>query len=693
MALSFDAFAEEIFPSLISGATLCVHPNPTQLSADQFVSLCEQMAITVLHLPAAYWIYLTENMPPLRQIRLCIVGGESITAGQARDWFELVGDESTLSHVYGPTETTITAITNDVDNSELTLEQTARVPIGRPLPQTEVFVLDRYAQLAPIGSAAELYIGGAGVARGYLGRAELTAEKFVPHPFSSEAGARLYRTGDVVRYLADGTLEYLGRADQQVKIRGYRIELGEIEAVLSECVSQAVVVAREQQLVAYVVPQGESESSEWRKYLQQRLPEYMIPSVFVSLSELPLTTNGKVDRRALPEPESIQSAVETARTPTEELLCGIWSEVLNRAETGVNENFFELGGHSLLATQVSSRIQAVFQIELPLRTLFEAPTVRELAARVDVALQTGALNGLPPLKYVNRDEALPLSFAQQRLWFLAQLEPDNAFYNSPLAVRLKGELNLDALEQTFEELLRRHEVLRTSFVTEQGKPRQVICPVLVPMTSIELGELAEWEQDEAIRKIATGEAAQPFDLSHGPLLRVKLVRLSEQEHVLLLTMHHIVSDGWSMGVLVREVSELYTAYASGREPQLAALPIQYADYASWQREWLQGEVLDEQVQYWRKQLAGAPQVMELPTDRVRPAVQSHRGGHERFVLSADASDQLRELSRREGVTMFMLLLAAFQVLLMRYSGQEDVVVGTDVAGRRHKEVEGLKGSS
>ena len=516
VALSFDAFAEEIFPSLISGAQLCIHSNPTQLGADQFVSLCEQMAVTVLHLPAAYWIYLTENVSQqrrLNEIRLCIVGGESITAGQARDWFELVGDESTLSHVYGPTETTITAITKDLVNSTLTLDQAARVPIGRPLPQTEVFVLDRYSQLAPIGSAAELYIGGAGVARGYLGRADLTAERFVPDPFSSEAGARLYRTGDVVRYLADGNFEYLGRADQQVKIRGYRIELGEIEAVLSEHpgVSQAVVLARaaatgEQQLVAYVVPQGESDSNEWRAFLQQRLPEYMVPSVFVSLPALPLTTSGKVDRRALPEPETVQAKVEIARTPTEELLCGIWSEVLSRAEIGVTENFFELGGHSLLATQVLSRIQAVFQIELPLRTLFEAPTVRELAARVDSALQTGTMSGVPALKRVNRDEALPLSFAQQRLWFLAQLEPENAFYNSPLAVRLKGELNLGALEQTFEELLERHEVLRTSFVTEQGKPRQVIGAIEVPLTVIELGELAEWEQESCRTRDSHGRS-------------------------------------------------------------------------------------------------------------------------------------------------------------------------------------------
>ncbi|HEU5131747.1 MAG TPA: condensation domain-containing protein, partial [Pyrinomonadaceae bacterium] len=459
--------------------------------------------------------------------------------------------------------------------------------------------------------------------------------------------------------------------------------------------SQAVVLARaasnsDQQLVAYVVPKGESDSSEWRGFLQERLPEYMVPSVFVSLPALPLTTNGKVDRRALPDPETVQAVeIEIARTPTEELLCGIWSEVLGRAETGVTENFFELGGHSLLATQVLSRIQAVFQIELPLRTLFEAPTVRELSARVDMALQAGTSSNAPALRRANRDEPLPLSFAQQRLWFLAQLEPDNPFYNSPLAVRLKGELQLEALDQTLRELLRRHEVLRTSFVMEQGKPRQVVGPVEVPLSVIDLGH--ESEPEVTMREIAAREAAQPFDLSQSPLLRVKLVRLGPDDQVLLFTMHHIVSDGWSMGVLIREVSELYSAYATGREPELEELPIQYADYASWQREWLQGPVLDEQVQYWRNQLTGAPPVLELQTGKSRPAVQTYRGAHEQFAINTEVITALREVSRREGVTLFMLLLAAFQLLLMRYSGSQDIVVGTDVAGRRHKEVEGLIG--
>jgi amino acid adenylation domain-containing protein/non-ribosomal peptide synthase protein (TIGR01720 family) len=420
----------------------------------------------------------------------------------------------------------------------------------------------------------------------------------------------------------------------------------------------------------------------------QRMLETMVARPEQPIGELEWLT--AEERRQLEEwsptrEDDVNEEQEVSLTPTEELLKGIWSEVLGAQNAAVDQNFFDLGGHSLLATQLISRVRQLFQIDLPLRTLFEAPTISTLGARVDVALQTGTLSNVRQLGRVSRDEALPLSFAQQRLWFLAQLEPENAFYNSPLAVRLKGELQLPALEKTLRELLRRHEVLRTSFVTEQGKPRQIIGTVeSVPLEVVDLNE-------EAVQEFAAREAAQPFDLSHGPLLRVKVLRLSEQEHVLLLTMHHIVSDGWSMGVLIREVSELYTAYASGREPELAELPIQYADYASWQREWLQGDVLDEQLQYWREQLAGAPPSLELPTDNVRPAVQTFRGGHERFVLSEEVSAALKDLSRREGVTMFMLLLAAFQVLLMRYSASEDIVVGTALANRTRRELEGLIG--
>jgi amino acid adenylation domain-containing protein/non-ribosomal peptide synthase protein (TIGR01720 family) len=685
-SLGFDSSVAGLFWTLTRGGRL-VLPNEWLAREPQRLAeaLVEQQIEHTLMIPSLYQAVI-ESSRRRNALQTVVVAGEACQM-KLVDLHRETGSGAIMFNEYGPTEASVWATVYRFPSEAAE----TIVPIGKPISNAQVYVLGREQELAPLGVNGELYIGGAGVVRGYLGRPELTAERFVPDPFGGEAGARLYRTGDVVRYLADGNLEYLGRGDSQVKIRGYRIEPGEVEAVLSECagVSQAVVMARaatngEQRLVAYVVPQGESDSREWRAFLQERLPDYMVPAVFIRLESLPLSTNGKVDKQALPEPETVQGEIETARTATEELLCGFWSEVLSLAETGVTDNFFELGGHSLLATQVLSRIQAVFQIELPLRTLFEAPTVRELAWHVDRALQAGLASDAPPLRRVSRDDVLPLSFAQQRLWFMAQLEPDSPFYNSPLAVRLKGELVLPALEQTLRELLRRHEVLRTSFVSEQGKPRQVIGPVTVPLEVVHLSE------ESAVRELAAREAAQPFDLSRGPLLRVRVVQLSDQEHVLLLTMHHIVSDGWSMQVLMREMSELYSAYANGREPELSELPIQYADYASWQREWLQGEALEKQVQYWRTQLADAPQ-LELPADRVRPAMPSYRGGYERFVLSEEVSAALKSLSRHEGVTMFMLLLTAFQVLLMRYSGSEDIVVGTDVAGRRHREVEGLIG--
>ena len=527
----------------------------------------EQESINVATLPPTV-LEVVGQWSELRTVRKLIVAGEACSEELLRRWgsgAEQRRNGEEFYNAYGPTECTVWATVKSAAAND------NRVSIGRGIDNAQVYVLDGVQELVPVGVKGELYVGGAGVARGYLGRAELTAERFVPDPFSSEAGARLYRTGDVVRYLADGDLEYLGRADEQVKIRGYRIELGEIEAVLSTHagVSQAVVLARaatngEQRLVAYVVTQGEVTAVSGASFCRNVCRSTWFRPCSCRCQALPLTTNGKVDRRALPAPETVQSAseVETPSTPTEELLCGIWSDVLGRAETGVTDNFFEFGGHSLLATQVLSRMQAVFQIELPLRALFEAPTVRELAARVDEVLQAGTSSGAPELKRVNRDEALPLSFAQQRLWFMAQLEPENPFYNSPLAVRLKGELQLAAMEQTFEELVNRHEVLRTSFVTEQGKPRQVIgVAERVPLEVVEFSHVAESEREAAVREFAAREAAQPLDLSHGPSLRVKLVRLTPDEHMLLLTMHHIVSDGWSMGVLIREVSELYSAFA------------------------------------------------------------------------------------------------------------------------------------
>jgi amino acid adenylation domain-containing protein len=566
-------------------------------------------------------------------------------------------------------------------------------------------------QVTPVGVTGEIYLGGAGLARGYLGRPELTAERFVPHPFSAEPGARLYRTGDVARYRPDGELEYLGRIDQQVKVRGFRIELGEIEAALMQHagVRQAVATADldgrgEKRLVAYVVAETAEAAAvlakELREYLLRQLPDYMVPTAFVTLDALPLTPNGKVDRRALPAPDSLMGAPDSTyvapRTPTEEVLCGIWVEVLGASSgvvrVGIDDDFFELGGHSLLATQVVSRVREALQVEVPLRALFESAQPRQLAARVEALMRGGATLTAPPLVKATGNIDAPLSFAQQRLWFLDQLEPGSAAYNIPAAVRLTGALNVAALERTLDEVVRRHEVLRTVFISAAGQPRQVVREhASQPLEVTDLSHLPQVEREVEARLRASEEAQRPFDLVRGPLLRTSVLRLGEEDHVLLLTMHHIVSDGWSVGVLVREMAALYAAYAEGSESPLEELAIQYGDYARWQREWLTGEVLEEQLGYWREQLAGAPPVLELPADRPRPATPSFRGERESFTIPEVTAEALRALGRREGTTLFMTLLAAFQVLLSRYAGQDDIVVGTPIAGRTRAEVEGLIG--
>ena len=469
----------------------------------------------------------------------------------------------------------------------------------------------------PIGVAGELYLGGAGLARGYLHRPELTAERFIPHPFSEVPGERLYRTGDLARYRPDGNLEFLGRLDHQVKVRGFRIELGEIEAVLGRHpgVQEAVVLAREdspgeKRLVAYVVAQeGPAPSgSELRGFLRERLPEYMVPSAFVGLPALPLTPNGKVDRKALPAPEGrgVAEGYVPPCTPTEELLAGIWAEVLRQERVGRQDNFFALGGHSLVAIRVVSRVRDTFGVELPVRCVFESPTVAELSAAVEAA-RGEQRPAMPPIEPLSREGALALSFAQERLWFLDQLEGPSAAYNIPAGLRLSGPLDVVALERSLGEMVRRHEVLRTSFPTVEGVAVQRIAPVLeVGLPVVELQGLDEGEREAEVRRLAAEEAQRPFDLARGPLLRVCLLKLGEEDHGLLLTMHHIVTDGWSMGVFIRELAALYEAFSTGRPSPLAELPIQYADFAAWQRQWLQGAVLEGQLAYWQEQLAGAP---------------------------------------------------------------------------------------
>ncbi|MCA2703661.1 MAG: amino acid adenylation domain-containing protein [Microcystis sp. M038S2] len=711
-SICFDVSVEEIFVSLLSGATLVLRTEDMLRSSEDFWQCCQKWQLTVLSLPTAYWHQLASELTPdtlpiLSKIKVIFIGGEAIQPAKVQQWQTITGQYSPLPRLfngYGPTEATIAATF-----SEFTSPTITNVPIGRPLSNTQVYILDAFLQPVPVGVAGELHIGGVGLARGYFNRPELTQEKFIYLENGGQLqGERLYKTGDLCRYLPDGNIEYLGRIDNQVKIRGFRIELGEIETVLSQhsAVKTAVVIAWEDEtnqkrLVAYIIPQVEIISpqkeenslnvTELRQFLKAKLPEYMIPSAFVILESLPLTPNGKTDYRALPTPEfQSQEQYIAPRNPIEEILSSIWAKVLKVAQVGIHDNFFELGGHSLLATQLISRIREAFQVEMPLRELFVAQTIAELAQVIKRISQQEQITELPILP---RDKAaeLPLSFAQTRLWFLAEFESNSSFYNIPLALRLEGTLNSQILIQSLEEICDRHEALRTNFITVDGIATQIIQTRTWTVTVVDLQHLSSSEKVIASQELTQNQAIQPFDLASEPLIRITLVVLSETEHLLLVCMHHIVSDGWSMGVFLQELTALYNAYIQGLSSPLNTLSIQYGDFTLWQRQWLQGEVLQQQLDYWQKQLADAPALLSLPTDRPRPNQQSFAGGHLPFSLSLELTEKLTQLTQEQGVTLFMTLLTAYAVLLYRYTEQEDILIGTPIANRNRREIEGLIG--
>ncbi|HEY7493275.1 MAG TPA: amino acid adenylation domain-containing protein, partial [Candidatus Tectomicrobia bacterium] len=699
--LAADLGHTVVFPALATGG--CLHVVRLERAADPaaLAAYLGREAIDCVKMVPSHLAALLAADPGAAEMprQRMVLGGEAC-AWEIVQRVQALAPACMVFNHYGPTETTVGVLTYQVE-PETAPEGTATVPLGRPLSNTQVYVLDAYLQPVPTWVPGEVYIGGAQVGRGYLQQPELTAERFVPDPFSTVPGARVYRTGDVARWLPDGTLEFVGRIDHQVKLRGFRVELGEIEAVLRQhpAVQASVVVVRQagseaQRVVAYVVGRaGVVPAAELRRFMQERVPDYMVPAAFVPLAALPLTPNGKVDRAALLALEEPRGAVGASpRTPLEELVAGLWAEVLGLAQVGVHDDFFALGGHSLLVTRVAARVSEVLKVELPFRTLFEKRTVAELVESIELARRGEQRLQTPPILPVSRHGELPLSFAQQRLWFFDQLEPYSPAYNIPGAVRLSGGLNIVALEQTLTEITRRHEVLRTTFPTVEGQPRQVIAPAMpVCIPVIDLRELSQSEGEAAARWLTMQAARRPLTLDRGPLLRVGLLRLDEQEHILLFTMHHIVSDAWSMGVLVREVAALYAAFSTGKPSPLPELRLQYADFASWQRQWLQGEVLESHVSYWKQQLDGAPKVLELPTDRPRPAVQTWRGARQSLVLSDNLTVALKALSRREGVTLFMTLLAAFKTLMHHYTAQADMVVGTNTANRSHAQTADLIG--
>jgi amino acid adenylation domain-containing protein len=700
-SLGFVDAITELFAPLLQGTPVVL--LDTQQRGDPLL-LLEALAkwqVSRLVLVPSLLHTLLEDISDLQKhvpaLQLWISSGEALTGTLARCFYDALPGR-VLLNLYGSSE-----VAGDATAEEVRVLDEV-IPIGRPLVNIQAYILDTNMRPVPVGVVGDLYIGGDGLARGYVNRPALTAERFVPHPFGPEPGARLYKTGDLARYRADGAIEYRGRVDQQVKIRGHRIELGEIEAVLGthSALREVAVVARpdesgELRLVAYVVGQAAEAfgSRELRSYLQERLPAAMIPAAFVVLDALPLNSSGKVDRRALPElPVSQERADDNhaeARTPIEELIQGIWQVMLGRHEMGREENFFEQGGHSLLATRVIARVRNLLEIEIPLQALFEAPTIAGFAQRVEQVLQQGEGLSQFPLVAGERPEAIPLSFAQQRLWFLEQLEPGSTTYLLPAVLRVEGRIDVSALEHSIQKLVSRHESLRTVFTEHAGQPVQVIKPAAwVQVPVIDLQSLPAEQRAALAQQIANQEGQHPCDLGQGPLLRVALLRLRKEEHVLLLTLHHIITDGWSNQVLVRELTVLYQATLAGEAAPLAPLPVQYADYALWQRQWLQGEALERQLAYWREQLAGS-QALDLPTDFPRPAMPRSQGASCRQVFSAELLSGLQACSRQEGVTLFMLLLASFQVLLARWSGQKDISVGTPIANRTHAEIEGVIG--
>lgn len=696
-SITFDAAGRELFPTLLAGGTLVIaEPGGHRDSRYLAEIICEQR-ISIFHcVPSLLRLLVEEPAFGKSSLRAVMCGGEVLAPQIVRRFQSRL--EAKLYNVYGPTEAIIDAT---CWRCEKDLARST-IPIGRPIPNVRIYVLDDSMRLLPIGAAGNLHIGGMGLARGYIGCPDSTAEKFLADPFSDEPGARLYKTGDVARFLADGSIEYLGRTDYQVKVRGFRIELGEIEWMLGQHpkVREAVVLVREEggekRLVAYVVVEEQIRPTvgELRSFLEHKLPEHMMPADFVLVNAFPLTPNGKIDRGALPIPGQRRPELDrpfvACRTPTEELVAEIWGEVLGFERISADDNFFQLGGHSLLATQVVSRIREAFHVEMPLRCLFETPTVAGLAENIEAG--RGAGLQAPPIVPVPRDGELPLSFAQERLWFIDQLEPGSSVYNFPAALRLKGPLNVSALKQSLDVIIRRHETLRTTFVKVEGRPIQIIAPFMqLPLPIVDLQELPERERESEVQRLATTEAQRPFDLAEGPLVRATLLRLAENEHIGLLTMHHIVSDGWSTGILIRELAILYEGFASGRSPSLPELPIQYADFAHWQRQWFKGAVLETQLKYWKEQLAGASPVLDLPTDHRRPIAPTFRGAHQSLALSEDLCADLKALSRHHHATLFMTLLAAFKSLFYCYTGQDDIIIGTPIANRNRLEIEGLVG--
>ena len=693
--VSFDLSTLEVWMPLLNGARIVVIDQATLLSPAAFGDCLDGQGVTVLWMTVGLFNqYADALLEAFAKLRYLIVGGDALDATVIRRVL-LYGRPRHLVNGYGPTETTTFASTHEI----VDVAADARtVPIGRPIGNTRIYILDGHGEPVPVGVIGELHVGGAGVALGYLNRPELTAERFIASPFV--AGDRLYKTGDLGRWLPDGTIDFAGRNDGQVKIRGFRVELGEIEACLRGCagVGQAVVALHEdagdKRLVAYYTASDETAPGveQMRAHLSTRLPEYMIPAAYMQLESLPLSPSGKIDRKALPAVGASAFAIAAYEAPQGEIECAlasVWAGLLKLERVGRHDNFFTLGGHSLLAVRVVNAIRRMRSVDISLREVFARPVLSDLAAFV----QASSVAELPLIARAERPERIPLSFSQQRLWSSSQIDGAQAAYHTPLAVQLRGNLNRDVLQRSLDRIVFRHEVLRTTFDVVDGMPFQRVQPAEdahLPMFDSDLRGHADLETE--LDRLIAAEAKAPFDLVNGPVIRGRLLREDESTFTLLLTMHHIVADGWSVVVLLDELSALYHAFAENRADPLPPLAVQYADYALWQRAWMGSDVLADQARYWKERLTGAPELLNVPADRARPVKQDYHGAFERIELDEELTSKIRDLSRRHDTTVFMTLLAGWSIVLSRLTDQDDVVVGTPVANRGYPEVEPLIGS-
>ncbi|MFH0965952.1 MAG: amino acid adenylation domain-containing protein [Planctomycetota bacterium] len=716
-SICFDVSVHRIFAPLSVGGSIVLLESIFALPHCRHAD-----SITLLGGAPSVLKALLQDFALPESVRVITTGAEVLNDDLLERWGQYAQVQEVVNF-YGPAETTVYCsyavlfrrpkLPSDKKHSSRPLRAAKGNIIGKPVWNVRMYVLDSRLRPVPVGVTGEIHVGGDCLARGYVNQPRLTAERFIPDPFSRDEGARLYKTGDLGRYLPDGNIEFLGRLDNQVKIRGVRIEPHGIEAVLNQspAVRESVVRAAEdsegeKRLVAYVVPASNGEThvpvshaaviDHLRGYLEQRLPRHMIPSAFVLLPVFPMTPNGKIDRSALPPPDRERRVrAEALRGPRDDMerrLVGIWEDLLGVWPVGIHDDFFDLGGNSLLATRVVSRLKDALRIDLPLRAMFEAPTVAGLAERVRDASAGRPHRKAAPITRFPRDKHVPLSYSQEMLWWVHKARPGLTAYNIPFRLRLSGPLDIPALERSLNEIVRRHEILRTTFRTVGRRPVQVIAPDLrldVPL--FDLTDLPETDRETAARKRITAESRQRMRLGGGPLVRACLLRLAHDDHILFLLIHHIIFDGWSLDVFFSELSLLYEAFSAGKPSPLPELPVQFADFALWQRQYLDGETLNELLSYWRTRLRGMPPALDLPADRPRPLLMSHKGGRLHAHLPVDFRSRLESFSRSHDATLFMTLLAAFQTLLFRRTGRSDQIVGSPIAGRNRLELEGMIG--